>query len=117
MNGSNSELSRNGHANAASGHLRRQADAILDYAENRLPAREQQSIAQHLNACAECRDFYEQAKRLEAALERALAPPLLSSSFTGRLWNAIERQYSSDPAAAYQLQRQNIERQFEAYTT
>src|SRR6478672_12678502 len=115
MNGSNSELSRNGHANAASGHLRRQSNAILDYAENALSVNEQQSIAQHVNACAECQHFYEQAQQLDAALERALAPPLLSSSFTVRLWEAIKKQYSSDPATAYREQRQDIEREFEAY--
>jgi len=116
MNGSEYELGPGTNRKAASAHLRRNASALLQYADGELTSNEQQSMAAHFVTCPECRAFHKQAQHLNAALERALTPPLLSPAFTPGLWEKIDAQCSSDPASAYREQKRNIEREFEAYS-
>ena len=101
---------------AASSHLAANSRKILEFVDGALGAADAISIEKHLQSCPECQEFYQNARQLNAALERGIKRPVLSASFVAQLRERIATDDSPQNQEAYLQRKHRIETEFEQYS-
>jgi anti-sigma factor RsiW len=89
---------------------------IIDWLDGELSAVERQTIANHVAACAACRNFAEELKSLDAVLVSTIQRPVLPENFKSKMLRRVDLEFSTRHSDAVIARRKQAEEsQFQAF--
>jgi anti-sigma factor RsiW len=87
---------------------------LFEYLDGQLPPAEAKAMEAHLALCPECRQTAQQWKDLDVELAAQLAPPQLSTGFSRKLQERLQKEGSAAPTAISPERKARLTEEFDS---